>query len=313
MGDTTAESTGILVVEDDLSIATVLEEILTGKQYEVRVANSPTEAFDAIGQQVPDLVLMDVNLGADIDGIETVRRLRNDHEDLPVCFITAYSDDATMARAEEVGPMAYLVKPFEMADVLTMVSISLASARRMRDRLKRAMQSQPAVPAPAAAAAPAAPPAAPPAPAPSTEHLEDKLTGLPNRRAVEHMIQARCEEAHFFVALLAVDHIPILRQRFGGAALDQILFSYGQHLGQHLPEQCMLARWDTTHFVVMPREAGHDARREASRIVSAPMLYHLRLPGRSALLRVTAGFKVIASADSDIMIEQVEATVASHR
>ncbi|MCC6539231.1 MAG: response regulator [Bryobacterales bacterium] len=305
------EATGILVVEDDPSIATVLEEILAGKQYEVRVANSPNEAIEAIGDKVPSLVLMDVNLGSDIDGIETVRRLRDDYEDLPVCFITAYSDDATMARAEEVGPMAYLVKPFEMADVLTMVSISLASARRMRERLKKALQSQPAVPPPAAPPAPAA--AAPPPPPPSTEHLEDKLTGLPNRRAIEHLIKSRCEEPHFFVALLAVDHIPILRQRFGGAALDQILFSYSQHLGQHLPEQCMLARWDTTHFVVMPREAGHDAQREASRIVSAPMLYHLRLPGRSALLRVTAGFKVFTGSDAEIMVEQVESAVTSHR
>lgn len=302
------ESTGILVVEDDLSIATVLEEILTGKQYEVRVANNPAEAIEAVGQQLPALVLMDVNLGADIDGIETVRRLRNDHEDLPVCFITAYSDDATMARAEEVGPMAYLVKPFEMADVLTMVSISLASARRMRERLKKAMQFQPAAPAPTPAAVPA-PPAAPN----PTEVLEDKLTGLPNRRAIEHLIHTRSEEAHCFVALLAVDHLTILRQRFGGAALDQILFSYSQHLCQHLPEQCMLARWDTAHFVVMPREAGHDAQREASRIVSAPMLYHLRLPGRSALLRVTAGFKPFTGTDADALIHQIEAAVASHR
>ena len=43
---------------------------------------------------------MDINLSSDIDGIETVRRLRIEHEDLPVCFITAFSDDETVNRAE---------------------------------------------------------------------------------------------------------------------------------------------------------------------------------------------------------------------
>ena len=120
-------------------------------------------------------------------------RLRADYEDLPACFITAFSDDLTENRAEEVGPMAYLVKPFEMADVLTMVNISLSSARRMKERMRKAVaqaERRPAAPPPPAAPPEATAKAATPAAA-ATEGLEDKLTGLPNRRAIEQRIGGR--------------------------------------------------------------------------------------------------------------------------
>ena len=312
---TISESKGILVVEDDPSIATVLEEILTGKDYSVRVATNPSEAMAAVAAQLPELILMDVNLSSDIDGIETVKQLRLEHEDLPVCFITALSDEATVNRAEETGPMAYLVKPFEMADVLTMVNISLASARRMKERMKKAVAAaaRPADPAgehakPTLAKGPAATPTAPAA----SEVLEDKLTGLPNRLAIEQRIGEWDLDSQNFVAVLSVDHVSILRQRFGGAALDQVLFSYSQHLGQNLPDYCVLGRWDTGTFTVTPREGGLEAQREVARIVAAPMLYHLRLPGRSALLRVSATMKLVDPKGKPVL-EQIEAIVAGHR
>ncbi len=300
----------ILVVEDDPAIATVLEEILTGKEYSVRVANNPDEALAAVKAQLPELVLMDVNLSADIDGIETAIRLRADHEDLPICFVTAQSDDATVNRAEAVGPMAYLVKPFEMADVLTMVSISLASARALQERLKkmmaRAEHSVAAVTAPRAVAI--VPVASSPA-----EPAEDKLTGLPSRQTMEHQIEAWEPDSQNFVAVLTVDHVVLLRQRFGGGALDQIFFSYSQHLGQNLPETCLLGRWDTATFVVTPKEGGSEAQREVARMASTPMLFHLQLPGRSALLRVTASMRLVTHREDQSMVEQIEAITTAKR
>jgi two-component system, response regulator PdtaR len=316
MGNINEHSAQILVVEDDPSIAAVLEEILTGKDYTVRVANNPEQAIAAVGALLPELVLMDINLSSDIDGIETARRLRNDHEDLPVCFITAFSDDETVNRAEEVGPMAYLVKPFEMADVLTMVSISLSSARRMRDRVKKLVAQGAAPPQAAVTHAPIVSLSVAVAAAPkrsTTEDFEDKLTGLPNRRAVERLVEGWDEdETQKFVAVLTVDHVALLRQRFGGAALDQILFSYSQHLGQHLPDYCLLGRWEAATFVVTPRQGGSEAQREVARVVSTPMLYHLRLPGRSALLRVSSSLKVLVPGEMPLP-EQVDAAIAHHR
>jgi len=96
-----------------------------------------------------------------------------------------------------------------------------------------------------------------------------------------------------FVPVLSVDHLPLLRQRFGGTAIDQILFTYSQHIGQHLPDRYVLARWDASTFVVTPKVGGTEAQREVARAVAAPMLYHLRLPSRSALLRVSATMRIV--------------------
>jgi PleD family two-component response regulator len=312
--ETNTESAGILVVEDDPSIAAVLEEILTGKDYSVRVATNPSQALQAVQEKLPELVLMDINLGSDIDGIETVRQLRLKHEDLPVCFITAFSDEETVNRAETVGPIAYLVKPFEMADVLTMVNISLSSSRRMKERLEKAVaQAKPAAAAAPAVSSPVGRADAGPA-GPAAEVLEDKLTGLPNRNAVERLMEAWESEDRYFAAVLGMDHVPLLRQRFGGAALERILFSYSQHLGQHLPGYCLLARWDTNTFVVTPKNGASEAEREVLRVVSVPMIYHLRMPGRSAMLRITASLKIVkAKAGGLPWTQQIEAIVDANR
>jgi two-component system, response regulator PdtaR len=305
----------ILVVEDDPAIANVLEEILTGKDYTVRVANNPAEAMAAVSAQAPDLVLMDINLSSDIDGIETARRLREQYEDLPVCFVTALSDEATVNRAEAVGPMAYLIKPFEMADVLTMVSIGLASARGLKERLNKMMAQAERRVAESQAAVPAVPAGriARVATLPVVDGAaEDKLTGLPNRQTMERQIESWDSDSRNFVAVFSVDHVTLLRQRFGGGALDQIVFSYSQHLGQSLPEDCVLGRWDAATFVITPNAPGSEAQREVASMASAPMLYNLRLPGRSALLRVTATMRLVIPGEKPV-VEQIDAITASKR
>lgn len=298
----------ILVVEDDPSIATVLTEFLEAKDYGVRHASGPDAAIAEVDACQPDLILMDVGLSADIDGIETARRIK-DKYDLPICFVTAYSDEATITRAEETGPAAYLVKPFELGDVIAMVRISLANARRAKARAQ-AQATPPADPtapaAPPAAPASDAPPAPPAAPPAKREPQEDALTGLPNRNSVSARLRA--EPGVLCATVLTMDHTHILRQRFGGAALDQILFSFSQHLAQNLPENCQLCRWDGPVFaVLLDQSSARDLQREISRVASAALLYHLQLPGRSALLRITSQVKMFADPDPEAIISKIDA------
>ena len=104
-----------------------------------------------------------------------------------------------------------------------------------------------------------------------------------------------------------MDHVNLLRQRFGSSAVEQILFSYTQHLGQHLPDYCSLARWDSATFVVLPDQYDSEAQREVARVVASPMLHHLRLPGRSALLRISSTMRVVRAVNGPI-VEQIETT-----
>ena len=143
-----AERAHILIVEDEVAIAENLQEILNIHGYGTSMAHNPQDAIAAVGRRRPDLILMDINLGADIDGIETARRIRQS-TDVPVVFLTAFSDDETVERAKQVDPMGYLVKPFKAPDVLTTVNVGLSSfriqqeARRKASRLEAVIERMP--------------------------------------------------------------------------------------------------------------------------------------------------------------------------
>ena len=116
---------GILVVEDEAIVARDLEQTLETMGYQVTGSvASGDEALRAVEQRRPDLVLMDIRLRGDRDGIETAKALRA-RWDIPVVYMTAFSDEATLARATRTSAYGYVVKPFVSADVRCAVEIAL--------------------------------------------------------------------------------------------------------------------------------------------------------------------------------------------
>src|SRR6187399_2216253 len=108
--------TSIMVVEDERIVAKNIEESLRLMGYDVLGSHSSgADCLRQAGQQRPDLVLMDVRLEGDVDGIETARQLR-DRFDVPVVFLTAYGDDDTLNRAKEAA-YGYILKPFRASDL----------------------------------------------------------------------------------------------------------------------------------------------------------------------------------------------------
>ncbi len=115
----------ILIVEDERIIAKGIEKRLKMFGYDVAgVASTGEEALEKLPWVRPDLVLMDIQLGTGIDGIETARRIR-ELLDLPVVFLTAHSDEATLERAKIATPSGYLLKPYEDRDLQTAIEMSL--------------------------------------------------------------------------------------------------------------------------------------------------------------------------------------------
>ena len=72
----------------------------------------------------PDLILMDIGLAGEIDGIETSRRIRK-HRPIPIIFISAYSNQNRIEEALAVSPCGYLLKPFEEKDLLAVIRKAL--------------------------------------------------------------------------------------------------------------------------------------------------------------------------------------------
>ena len=102
----------ILVVEDESIVAFNLQQRLEQLGYDVpAVAVSGAESLDLIHKLLPDLVLMDIHIQGHMDGIEVASRLRATHP-VPVIYLTAYAEDATLERARQTRPYGYLLKPF---------------------------------------------------------------------------------------------------------------------------------------------------------------------------------------------------------
>lgn len=116
----------ILVVEDEPIIAADLADRLTEMGYQVAGQYGSGEAaLNHLEQDAPDLVLMDIQLGGALDGIETTRRLVEAHP-VPVIFLTSNSDEATFARAKSTHPAAFLSKPFRGKDLRHAIELALS-------------------------------------------------------------------------------------------------------------------------------------------------------------------------------------------
>lgn len=115
----------ILIAEDEAMTAADLKRSLALLGYEViGIANSAPEAVSLAGLHHPDLVLMDITLSGQIDGITAAVAIRG-NPGSPVVFLTAHADEPTMKRAMLAGPFGYLIKPFEEADLKATIEVSL--------------------------------------------------------------------------------------------------------------------------------------------------------------------------------------------
>jgi CheY-like chemotaxis protein/predicted regulator of Ras-like GTPase activity (Roadblock/LC7/MglB family) len=115
----------ILVVEDERIVATGIRNMLKGLGYTVpAVASSGKDAIKQAAETRPDLVLMDIVLEGDMDGIAAAEQIRA-RFDIPVIYLTAYADDATVQRAKMTAPYGYLLKPFNERELHAAIETAL--------------------------------------------------------------------------------------------------------------------------------------------------------------------------------------------
>ncbi len=127
----------IMIVEDEPIIATYIEATLIGMGYAVcSTVPSGETALERLEEDHPDLVLMDILLEGELDGVETARRLR-EIMDIPVIFLTSHTDEHTVERAKLTDPSGYLVKPFHAREINIALDMAL-----YRHRMERAIRDE---------------------------------------------------------------------------------------------------------------------------------------------------------------------------
>ncbi len=119
----------VLIVEDELVVAENIARNLSKQGYiAIDIVDTGEEAIAIARSSRPDIILMDIMLQGEIDGIDAAAIIRQELK-LPVVYMTAYTDDATLERAKQTEPYGYLVKPFKPYDLKTTIEIALQKHR----------------------------------------------------------------------------------------------------------------------------------------------------------------------------------------
>jgi diguanylate cyclase (GGDEF)-like protein len=137
-----ADPISILLVEDEGVIARDLEDTLIRLGYRISgIASEGAEAIEMARELHPQLVVMDVSLRGEVDGIEAACAIQQDAP-VPVIFLTGHTDPETLQRAVSTGPLGYLTKPFEETDLRCAIEVAIHKhrsdlARREREETLR--------------------------------------------------------------------------------------------------------------------------------------------------------------------------------
>ena len=125
---------GILIVEDDLLVASQMEAALTEAGFDIMaVVTTGEEAIEVADGQPPDIAIVDIRLAGDRDGVDTALEMFRLHG-IRCIFASAHSDLEARRRAEPAAPLGWLQKPYSMASLVAMVR---QAAENLRDERRR--------------------------------------------------------------------------------------------------------------------------------------------------------------------------------
>jgi DNA-binding response OmpR family regulator len=176
----------ILVVEDDLDVAEMLNAYFRVQGYEVFTVNWGEDGVRACQTVSPDLVVLDIRL-PDIDGYEVARRLRTDRrtQDVPIIFLTEKRDRADRLHGLELGADDYITKPFDVQELRL----------RVRNALRRASQGS----------------------------LNNPVSGLPDGALVNEKLSEMLQKGGWSLLLVSIINLDVFRDAYGFVASDDVL------------------------------------------------------------------------------------------
>ncbi len=215
----------ILIVEDDLDVADMLNAYFRVQGYEVITVNWGEDGVRAATTTRPDLVILDIRL-PDIDGYEVARRLRSDRKTktVPIIFLTEKRDRADRLRGLELGADDYITKPFDIQELRL----------RVRNALRRASQ----------------------------DTLTNPVTGLPEGEIVNERLAECLHKSNWALVLVALLNLDAFRENYGFVAADDVMRAVSLMIQNAMREagtlENFLGHLSPTEFVLMvePGTAG---------------------------------------------------------
>ncbi len=176
----------ILIVEDDLDVAEMLNAYFRVQGYEVFTVNWGEDGVRAAQTVLPDLLILDIRL-PDIDGFEVARRVRSDRRtnEIPIIFLTEKRERIDRLQGLEVGADDYITKPFDVQELRL----------RVRNALKRVSQGS----------------------------LTNPVSGLPEGPLVEERLSEVLHKSGWALLHISINHLESFREAYGFVASDDVL------------------------------------------------------------------------------------------
>jgi DNA-binding response OmpR family regulator len=176
----------VLIVEDDIDVAEMLDAYFRVQGYDVTTVNWGEDALKACRDRRPDLAILDIRL-PDIDGYEVARQLRETRrtEDIPIIFLTEKRSRSDRLQGLELGADDYITKPFDIQELRL----------RVRNALRRSAQGA----------------------------INNPVTGLPEGTLVDERLQDCLEMDNWALVLVSLVNLDTFRERYGFVASDDVL------------------------------------------------------------------------------------------
>ena len=219
----------LLIVEDDIDIANMLEIYFGGLHYEVDIASRGSEALEKTRQRLPHLIVLDIML-PDIDGYEVCRTLRTytRTSHIPVIFLTQKDERSDKLQGLELGADDYITKPFDIEELRLRVYNAIARSER--------------------------------------ESLTEPHTNLPSGQLIEDQLRQIINKEGWALIDIRLSHFDAFKEAYGFVASDNILRYTAILIGEVIDEfgtiNDFVGHTGNDHFVIITTEECSSAIRE---------------------------------------------------
>jgi CheY-like chemotaxis protein len=211
----------LLVVEDDVDIANMLEIYFGGLHYEVDIASRGSEALEKTRQRLPHLIVLDIML-PDIDGYEVCRKLRTQTRTshIPVIFLTQKDERSDKLQGLELGADDYITKPFDIEELRLRVYNAIARSER--------------------------------------ESLTEPHTNLPSGQLIEDQLRQIIHKDGWALIDIRLNHFDDFKEAYGFVASDNVLRFAAMLIGEIVDEfgtiNDFVGHTGNDHFVIITTE-----------------------------------------------------------
>jgi DNA-binding response OmpR family regulator len=276
----------ILIIEDDLDVAEMLNAYFRVQGYDVFTVNWGEDGVRSCQTVHPDLVILDIRL-PDIDGYEVARRIRGDRRtaDVPIIFLTEKRDRADRLQGLELGADDYITKPFDVQELRL----------RVRNALRRVSQGS----------------------------LTNPVTGLPEGGLVDEKLSEILGKDGFALLSVSIDNMDAFREAYGFVASDDVLRAISFMIMNTMREtsrpEDFLGHLDATDFILVLQSSNLAAlsQKLSARLEqSVEYFYPIRDRERMSKNKFRLGSQlteITSLKDQFTTVDQVKAELARHR